>query len=775
MILLPGLLLLLWGELGRCRGGADGDFTFDGDIRHIAVANGSLYIATEEKLYQLSHDLNLVQSVNLRGVLKSGDEVQFYRVSEPERWNTTFRVNVFLPFVSNGTLISCGMIDHGCGYCEVLDLRNISKVVYREDIQVGPQGRNSSGSVSFLVTVDKGSPRYSAIQEKSDDLKDLCRSDSKIVHLQNTDEKQIGGIFMYNEISSTPEFSTKEALEFVDGFQISSVIYLLSNVPTRNRVRLFWFEGKTSKIQTLQSLRGAVLSVSEDGGGHNRLVASSVIPSGLGSPVLWSGVFSKVSGQTDTELVLFELSPDLSGLTNADPDLYINRAGTELKILKPRAVLFRKNHMTSVLAVRKKTWMVFLIGTRDGQLIKLAVDKDYRTTCPTVLYRANDDRPLFPKILLDQVDRKHVYVPFQKQKPEIFSITPSVVSFYGKNHAVLTGRNLSHVTRVRILTESCSPRDGKRRITLTGSHLDFVDGVTHSHAPQEIKPPGNSNYETLTYDSPAAGRTQKTLNSTVSLKVANQTVSCSTSIAYYPDPEFTSFTSTRIGDDVRIIIEKKADRLEMTTAELTVFGIHGGKPHRCIMVVKETINMCDFFTCDINSTPVTEFEELETKYVHIKYGDRMVRLNLKSPPMNLLMLLVLLLIPIIIITLMIVYRCKQQKFTAEMMEDLEMDSRSGIVWTCSGMQQQETRSEAAVSGTPAAWHGVFHQSCCSPFPNRIHPAVQLCTPPTNPAVRNVCICAWEDRRLIIGTLSQRSAASDAAEWMADLEVHGLAH
>ncbi|KAG7234837.1 hypothetical protein INR49_003918 [Caranx melampygus] len=321
-------------------------------------------------------------------------------------------------------------------------------------------------------------------------------------------------------------------------------------------------------------------------------------------------------------------------------------------------------------------------------------------------------------------------------KPEIFSITPSVVSFHGKNHAVLTGRNLSHVTRVRILTESCSPREspvwnntgmsltfhilsadskgsaevcallpdgschgnenityqsaplctsstptstwvsGKRRITLTGSHLDFVEGVTHSHAPQEIKLPGNSSYETLTYDSPAARHTQETLNSTVSLKVANQTVSCSTSIAYYPDPEFTSFTSTRRGDDVRIIIEKKADRLEMTTAELTAYGIHGGKPHRCIMVVKETKNLSDFFTCDIKSTPVTKFQELE-----IKYGDRTVRLNLKSPPMNLLMLLVLLLIPIIIIMLVIVYRRKQQKFTAEMnrmMEDLEMDIRNDI-------------------------------------------------------------------------------------------------
>ncbi|GLD64978.1 plexin-C1-like protein [Lates japonicus] len=50
--------------------------------------------------------------------------------------------------------------------------------------------------------------------------------------------------------------------------------------------------------------------------------------------------------------------------------------------LKPKAVLFKQNYMTSVLAVRQKAWMVFFIGTGDGQLIKLAVDKDYHTACP---------------------------------------------------------------------------------------------------------------------------------------------------------------------------------------------------------------------------------------------------------------------------------------------------------------------------------------------------------------------------------------------------------
>ena len=45
------------------------------------------------------------------------------------------------------------------------------------------------------------------------------------------------------------------------------------------------------------------------------------------------------------------------------------------KMLKPKKVLFRQNYMTSVLAVRQRAWLVFFIGTGDGQLIKVRTKK----------------------------------------------------------------------------------------------------------------------------------------------------------------------------------------------------------------------------------------------------------------------------------------------------------------------------------------------------------------------------------------------------------------
>ncbi|XP_025755663.1 plexin-C1 [Oreochromis niloticus] len=845
-----------------------------------------LYIATEERLYQLSHNLTLINSLTQRGILKTGnkqDDVQFYRVSDTAEWNDTFSINVLLPFTKNDSLISCGGTGDDCGHCEVLDLKNISKLLYREQIQVGPL-KSSSRSVSFLVDVKKKTENdtyiLTAIQKKGT-FEKRCPSDSETINLHNTDNKQGGGIFSLTDgASGTPRIKNKGDVEFVDGFQIKSTIYLFSNVLSAqtNRVRLIWVEGEKSKTDTLKSLRGATLSVSDSE--SSRLVASSVIPGE--QPVLWSGVFSVDGGDTNTELMVFDISPDYSRNTDRDPDFYTSvPSEVTPKILKPKAVIFRQSYMTSVLAVRQRGWMVFYIGTGDGHLIKLSVDRKYHAACPTVLYRTSDDRKEFLKLHLDPVDHKHVYVPFRNQMkrvpvsncsmytnvqecwsaqdpycgwcgskssctfeddctdsdwlsipdesqhkmishkiekdtngqillkihthltvgqegpsnfachfaarsgsicasnnpppqfpqctcilsdrtlpadglhvtvkfrlgtsrlseqlrlnncsnmsgppsfmlcrqcvkagcgwsknscswanqgetddrvchelesgksfsiPEISSITPSVVSFYGTNHAVLLGRNLGDVTGVRIQTHAdCTPKEspvwgntdisltfhipsthlkgvanvcvllpdgschgdanityrsspscgnitpssswmsGKRKLTLMGSHLDLVEGVVHSHDEQDIKLPINSSYQSLSYDAPAAENTSMISSSTVLLKAANETLACSLNITYYPEPEFTSFTAIRTGNNVRITLKKKSDKLEMSKDELSVWGVQDKQEYGCILEAKETSKDTDSFSCEIKGLPNTRFQKLK-----IKYGDKTISLS----------------------------------------------------------------------------------------------------------------------------------------------------
>ncbi|XP_029016213.1 plexin-C1-like isoform X1 [Betta splendens] len=921
MVLLLALVVILSGEPALCLQ-EEGAFTLDGDIRQFAVTTDTVYIATEETLYQLSHSLTLVQSLSLRGILKEGksvEEAQFHRVSETTERNATFNVHVLLPFVANKSLVSCGATDNGCGYCEVLDLNNIKTIIYSERIQVGPL-RRSSGSVAFLMNIENRGTYILTALRKEERHSIKCNTDYNTVNIHDTSDEQGGGIFSTTDTSVIPPISSGGDVEFVDGFQINSTVYLLSNVqsgPRNNKVRLVWLTTNSSKTQTLRSLRGATLVVA-DGAESSRLVASSVIPGE--PPVLWSGVFSVDGGQTNTELVVFDISPDLTIAVDQDPDFCFGTCtGSKPtpKRLKPKAVLLRQNYMTSVLALRQRVWMVFFMGTSDGQLIKLVVDKNYHPACLTVLYRANDNRPVFPKIHLDQVDHKHVYVALRHQvkrvpvsncstftnlqeclsaqdpncvwcsskrscefeddckdsewlsipedfhndpvsyklershagqlklivqthlttrqkdlsgfacqfvgafgemcdrnnpppqfpqctcilrsgtlpdeglnltvrfrlgtvsfteqlklnncsnirgspssflcercvksgcswsktgcswdnlgvgnasvcqtikskmsfsPPEISSISPSVVSLYGRNHAVLSGYNLSDVTRVRFQRDTaCAAQEspvwnntgvnltfhipstdykgvvsvcvvlpdgschgnygisyqssptcirtepnstwfsGKRTITLIGSHLEFVEGVIHSHNPQDVTLPRSSNSGNLTYETAAAKSTQQSFFSSVSLKVANETLVCSTSFKYHPDPEFIAFNSLTTMGYVLIIVEKKKHELEMTTAELSVWGVHGGKQHPCIMTGKETSNKMEFFHCHIKNIPDVTFQELM-----IQYGDRTVRLG---PPSLLPQVLLILrvLIPCMFVVLVMICRW-QKKLTTE--------------------------------------------------------------------------------------------------------------
>ncbi|XP_037317283.2 plexin-C1 [Pungitius pungitius] len=932
LLLMSSVLFALWGEPGRCLEDS-GSFTFDGDIRQFAVASGTLYVATDERLYQLSHDLTPVHSLTQRGILtRHMDEEHFSRVAETDEANATFGVHILLPFVKNDSLILCGVT--GQGYCEVLELKNISNVQHNESIQVGSL---CGKSVGFLVDLEPNDVYILTANQLNDTRIPYCVLERDAVYLHNTKLQQAGGIFSTIEKHSDASIQVNGNVEFVDGFQINSSIYLFSNLLSsdkNNKVRLLWLHVKNNKVDTFKSLRGATLSIpGADGAKGSKLLASAVIPGG--PRVLWSGVFRVGGGRSPSELVLFDISPDLSRPTDNDPDFctVCNNVGKPTpKILEPMAVLFKQNYMTSVLAVRQKSWMVFFIGTEDGQLIKLSVDQNYRPTCPTVLYRAVDDRRVFPKMYLDQVDLKHVYMPLQNQmkrvpvskcsrytdvqtcwsahdpycvwcgsqtsctfedeckdsdwvsipdrsqhrmvshkvtkdaagqitlniqthvtvgqnvasifacqfsansgelcgkknppplfpqctcvlsnstlpaeglpftvkfrlgktrfnkqlklsscsdikgpptfvlcrtcieagcgwskdgcswangdgedekvcqmmqsgmnfsKPGISSITPSNVSFYGRNHAVLSGYNLSDVTGVRIqvdvnclsqespvwnktdgklvfhipsadnkgtvqvcvllpdgschgnaaITYMSSPSctnivpstswiSGKRALTLGGSHLEFVEEVMHNHALQEVRAPRNRTSQSLTYDTPAADK--KTLGSVVFLKVANQSIACSTTINYHPDPKFTSFSSIRTGEDVRITLQKTADKLEVTPAELSVWGVMEGKQYPCIMEDKDSNNETDFFICEIKRTTNAEISQLL-----INYGDKMVTLDVRSSS-YLYLLLVFLLLPCIIVAVVIFYRSQQNKLTAKMnkrMEDLELDIRNDI-------------------------------------------------------------------------------------------------
>ncbi|XP_056131829.1 plexin-C1 [Lampris incognitus] len=930
-----GLLGLLFAVgLGRGLCQQDAVFELDGRVRHLAVANSSVYVVTETRLYQLGLDLAPFQSQCLRGVLQKGDQIYnftFNKVAQWEDGNATFAVNTLIPFPGNGTLIVCGVVE--CGYCELLNLTDISKPVYSEAVEVGSLVPNDA-SVGFLVNAvtHESSQWYilAAIQSNK-----TCFTREGSVLLQNTNDQQTGLIFSVSSQNTARPFimiRPHRSVEFVHGFQIGATIYLFANVlEKRATARLVWLESRQSKVATLGSLRGVTLRCCAQ---DHKLLASAQVPGG--SSVLWAGVFG-TGGPSDTVLAIFDISPVRGGASDKDPDFYFTDKDLKGFIhtpLEAERVLLRRRFMTSVLAVRHKSWIVFFAGTGDGQVIKLPVDSAYRPMCTTVLYETELDWAVFHKMYLDPVDGKYVYVALEKQvrripvsdcnthkslqacwsaqdpycgwcdskqsctfeedcsdslwlsipedssqqkmvsyqiqqvgsgqltltmnthltvgtkevltsftcefsvssddlcdlgptskfpfctclfnssklpaeglhvtvnitlggvplteqlkltncssiagpptyflcqrcitagcgwnnnmcswthtglmndsvcqtfgpgletsMPEISSITPSVLSFHGKNHAVIKGRNLSPVTKVRLQRDmACSSKEspvwnntgmslmfnissgdkgsvkvclvlpdgschgnasisyrssptclsifpsttwasGKRKTTITGTHLEFVEGLVHSHKPRQINYQINGNSTTLIFATSSADNSNNIFNSSVSLLVANKSLACSTPISYQPDPIFTSFTSTRTGNDLRITIEKTADKLGLTTRDLTVQGFQGEKSYKCIMEGIEKSNSTDAIICEIRNMPDAQIHS-----VKIHFGEETVVLR---PPgdSHLLLLIVILLIPCIIVAGVFFYCRQQKKLTDQMnkrIEDLELDIRNDI-------------------------------------------------------------------------------------------------
>lgn len=344
LVLLAGLVFILWGA-PRCFD----EFTFVGDIRHYAVASNTVYIATEDSLFQLSHDLRLIQKLTQRGTLSKAElaeNEQFQRLSGAAGANATFTVNVLLPYVENNILVTCGVTDNKYGYCEVLDLWNISKVIHREAFQLGPPWRPKSASVAFLVNVKKEKNEtyiLSAVEQRNQSSTTSCTSGTEAVILHNTNNQQNGDIFSPNDDLSGVVIKTNKTVEFVDGFQMGWIIYLFSNVPSgdKNRVRLIWLKGEGQKSDIFKSLTGATLRVSA-ADQDSRLVASSVIPGG--PRTLWTGVFS--GGRGGTQLVLFDISPDLKKTMYEDPDFCFareNKAKDEVSKRKAEDVLQHQN------------------------------------------------------------------------------------------------------------------------------------------------------------------------------------------------------------------------------------------------------------------------------------------------------------------------------------------------------------------------------------------------------------------------------------------------
>ncbi|KAI7791617.1 putative plexin-C1 [Triplophysa rosa] len=419
---------------------------FGGDIKNFVVGNSKLYVVTDHRLHQMRHDLFIEKTKEFNG--------------------TQPNCTLLVPFEANGTLITCGT-SNGL-YCEVLDLGDITNTIYWEGKTTLPKNETS---VAFILdTSPNNSPNgaYLLVGEKERSLNNRYT----IVTLWSTLHSQPGSIFSTSGERATPYIHTERDVEFIDGFQIISrkLSYLFLNALTESGWKAYVLRlnnAKGKKEEIIRDFKGSTLECCSDKA-RPLLLASARIPSD--KAVLWTGVFSAQNGDDpeNNALAVYDIS-NIDGTVNSFCTWIKNPRDAKNENdpkHQPLAVVFKYKSISSVAAVRDGSWIVLFMGTTDGQLIKLVLDERFSPGCPTVLYRSDDDQEFLPRMHLDPVDSKYIYIALKNQvcavrlcwmalviflqDPEILSIKPNKVSLHGRNSVLLTGRNLESVTKIRI-------------------------------------------------------------------------------------------------------------------------------------------------------------------------------------------------------------------------------------------------------------------------------------------------------------------------------------
>ncbi|XP_062860127.1 plexin-C1-like [Trichomycterus rosablanca] len=375
------------------------EYNFDAEIRHFAVGNEKIYVSTDFQLYQIGFDLS---------------EEKRIEISNHSFPNS---LNLLLPFESNQTLIVCGTSD--CGYCEVLNISDISQTIYRENISVGPFKHESS--VAFLVEFNKATKETymltakTKVTEEPEKYKN-CTNDVG-VFLRNTLHSQPGEIFSRNDASDGASITVAKnaVVKWVDGFQTSHYSYLFGNVKSSSNLRavLLRMNNDVKKSHMIKSTKGATLRCCQDK--HRaHLVSSALISSD--SSLVWTGIFTAQEAQNpeNTALAIYNISNISLGGIPAEFTCHPPCTKNE-QTISEHAVVFKHNSMTAVAAEKKESWTVLYIGTANGQLMKLVLDGAYRTDCATVLYKSNDDMVVFPRMYFKPGNHEYIYIALQNR------------------------------------------------------------------------------------------------------------------------------------------------------------------------------------------------------------------------------------------------------------------------------------------------------------------------------------------------------------------------
>lgn len=246
--------------------GADcaSESSFDGLIRHVAVGNGTVFVATDSQLHQLRHDLVVEKSKSI---------------------SDQNSVQILLPFEANGTLITCGTSDSG--YCEVLNISDINHTIYWENNQIFIPLVNET-SVAFLLDYSTSSSKGTYMLVGREE-KVSAQTDAGVT-LRNTLQSQFGEIFSKSNQAADASIEISN-VAWVDGFQVNLASqltsYLFANV--NENVVFLKMNNKEKKSEMTKYVKVGTLKCCQDKP-RKKVVSSTFMV--CESSLLWMGIFT---------------------------------------------------------------------------------------------------------------------------------------------------------------------------------------------------------------------------------------------------------------------------------------------------------------------------------------------------------------------------------------------------------------------------------------------------------------------------------------------------
>ncbi|XP_067914911.1 plexin-C1 [Heterodontus francisci] len=397
-------------------------FQFSNRTNNIAVStNGRVFVATEDFLYQFNRSLGL-EVLESTGLPLDGPCIKQHGCCA--KWKATANVNKILVVDEEmQRVLTCGVLRLGA--CEVRELHNISQ--YNTDMLRNVASRHPEAStVAFLVKAKTIAYLVTAVTstgKASRFIPASCKDNSS--YFGNAD----GTIFLRNPKGKVGDkeflgFSEGEfgdavvkldanhpvELQYVQGFQWKRHIYILFNA-NNSRPEIIRMDIQDNGVDTVRSFSQATL-LCPLGGEQDLRVLSSALITLSPSETLMVAIFSQQGQSGYRPLCFYNLTNFNNSGKGRKNYFLIESVQITKEVLAPihSTSMFNHPELLSVSASIVRDWIVLFLGTEDGQLIKLVMDRTMKLIHPIVLFELEDETPIRHKVVFDTLDSNHLYL-----------------------------------------------------------------------------------------------------------------------------------------------------------------------------------------------------------------------------------------------------------------------------------------------------------------------------------------------------------------------------